>query len=525
VESDSVRPAKHRYYWLIAVGAVVFGLLLFARQHDYLLFHASAEIFSSVVAFTIFVIAWHTRRNMENDFLLFLGIAYLFVAGLDIIHMLSYSGMSFFQEYGTNLPTQLWLAARYMQALSLLLAPLFLTRRLKLKLDVALYSAVSAVLILAIFVWKIFPTAYVEGIGLTPFKKISEYAICVILLSAIFLFWRNRKELDPLVFKLVIASIAVTIASELSFTLYASPYGFFNMTGHLLKIVAFYLVYLALVETGLERPYDILFRKLKQREESLALYRHHLEEEVQERTKELVETNVQLNEEVAERMKKERELEETANKLRTLSTQQESVREEEKRRIALEVHDKLGQELTALKLSLRMLVKNVREDIEVKEKIDEMSGQVDEIIQSVRKISTELRPAMLDDLGLTAALEWQLRAFAEQTTLEISLSAELDESRLHPNARLGLFRISQEALTNIARHANASRVDVELNHVDGEVLLSIKDNGKGFAEAEISDVFSIGILGMKERASALGGCLEISGTPDGTTVMVRVPTS
>lgn len=522
METDSVK-AKTNIYWYIAVGAILLGLLVLARNHDYLLFHSSAELFSSVVGFTIFVLAWHTRRNVDNDFLLFLGIAFLFVAALDFLHMLSYEGMGLFQEYGTNLATQLWVAARYMEAISLLLAPLFLARRIKLKLTIAIYAGATALLLLMIFVWKIFPTAYEQGVGLTAFKIVSEYIICAILAASIVVFVRKRQGLDPFVFKAMIASVIVTMAAELLFTLYTNPYGFLNMAGHVLKIIAFYLIYLAIVETGLERPYDILFRRLKQREEALDAYRGYLENEVEERTRDLIGTNIRLSEEVSERRKKEGELEETARRLRVLSAEQESVREEEKRRIALEVHDKLGQELTGLKLSLRSLRKSLPGDDKTTGKIDEMTDSVDEIIKTVRRISAELRPAILDDLGLAAALEWQLNAFAEEASIKTSFSASLDEDCLHPNARVGLFRISQEALTNIVRHANASRVDVELTRQDGDVLLSIKDDGKGVTQEDISGIFSIGILGMKERASSLGGTLDIAGDPGGTTVTVKVP--
>ena len=129
---------------------------------------------------------------------------------------------------------------------------------------------VTALILLSIFVWDIFPACFVEGAGLTPFKKISEYVISFILLLAIGVLFRNRLKFDARVFWLVVASLVVTIASELSFTLYSDPYGFFNLMGHYLKIMSFYLIYRAIVETGLERPYDLLFRDLKLREEELA---------------------------------------------------------------------------------------------------------------------------------------------------------------------------------------------------------------------------------------------------------------
>ncbi|RJP33827.1 MAG: PAS domain S-box protein [Actinobacteria bacterium] len=264
------QPAAERrdiaIYWQLAIGAAVFAALFVISRYNYLLFHGIAEIFSSLVAFTIFILAWHTRRYMENDYLLFLGIAYLFVGILDLVHMFAYSGMGVFEGYGANLATQLWIAARYLEAFSLLLAPLFITRRLRPRLDVAVYAAVVTLLLLSILYWDIFPTCFVEGVGLTLFKRISEYVISFILALAIGELFRKRGEFDARVFRLVVASIALTIVSELCFTLYQDPYAFFNLLGHYFKIVSFYLIYRAIVETGLEEPYEILFRKLNEKE-------------------------------------------------------------------------------------------------------------------------------------------------------------------------------------------------------------------------------------------------------------------
>jgi PAS domain S-box-containing protein len=254
--------------WQFAVGAAVFAVLFIISRNNYLLFHSIAEIFSSLVAFTIFVLAWHTRRYTDNDYLLFLGIAYLFVGTLDLIHMLAYTGMGVFEGYGTDLATQLWMAARYIEAFSLLLAPLFITRRLRARLDITVYTVITALVLLSIFVWDIFPACFVEGSGLTLFKKISEYFIALVLVAAIALLFRKRGEFDPKVFRLVVASIALTIVSELCFTLYQDPYAFFNLLGHYFKIVSFYLIYRAIVDTGLEEPYELLFRKLRERERS-----------------------------------------------------------------------------------------------------------------------------------------------------------------------------------------------------------------------------------------------------------------
>jgi len=254
-----------KYAYSIA-GILVFLGLYLTSLYNYLLFHSLAEIFSIVVACGIFMVTWNSRRFLENNYLLLLGIAYLFVGGLDLIHTLTYKGMGIFQGYGTNLATQLWIAARYTESLSLLIAPLFFRRKLKIALLFFGYLIALLLLLISIFYWNIFPLCFVEGVGLTPFKKISEYIISLILLASIALLLKNRNEFDRDVLKWVVWSILLTIASELAFTFYMDAYGFSNLLGHFLKIVSFYLIYKALIEMGLTRPYDLLFRNLKQTE-------------------------------------------------------------------------------------------------------------------------------------------------------------------------------------------------------------------------------------------------------------------
>jgi signal transduction histidine kinase len=254
---------------LVLAGAAALAGLYFLSQENYLLFHGIAEGFSIVIAFAIFAVAWNSRRFMDNNYLLFIGIAYLFVGGLDFLHTLAYRGMGVFPGYGTNLATQLWIAARYVEALSLVMAPLFIHRRLPTSLAFLGYSLVVVLLLASIFYWDIFPTAFIDGSGLTPFKIASEYFISALLLAAIWLLLRNRREFSPGVVRLMVASLGITIASEMSFTLYTDAYGIANVIGHLLKVVSFYFIYKALIETGLTRPYDLLFLDLKRGEEAL----------------------------------------------------------------------------------------------------------------------------------------------------------------------------------------------------------------------------------------------------------------
>jgi PAS domain S-box-containing protein len=257
-----------KYLYLLFGILVLLGLYL-SSLYNYLLFHSLAELFSIVVACGIFMIAWNSRRFLDNNYLLLIGIAYLFVGGFDLIHTLAYKGMNIFQGYETNLPTQLWISARYMESLSLLIAPLFLRRKLKVNLVFLTYAAASTLLLLFIFYWDIFPTCFIEGIGLTPFKKISEYIISLIFLASIVLLLMNRRDFDKNILQWVVWSITVTIASELAFTFYIDAYGFSNLVGHCFKILSFYFIYKALIETGLSKPYDLLFRNLKKSEEIL----------------------------------------------------------------------------------------------------------------------------------------------------------------------------------------------------------------------------------------------------------------
>jgi PAS domain S-box-containing protein len=250
---------RHLLTWLF--GLVVLGGLYVTILHSYLLFHSLAEMFSIVVGCAIFMLAYNARRFLDNGYILFIGIAYLFIAGVDLLHTLSYKGMMVFKGYETNLPTQLWIAARYMESVSFLLAPFFLGRRVRINTVLMSYALVTTFLLVSIFYWNIFPTCFVEGIGLTPFKIISEYIISIILMISIVIMFRRRREFNPRVLRLIVASMVLTIISEMSFTLYVHAYGLSNLIGHYLKIVSCYLIYKAIIETGLTKPYDLLYRK------------------------------------------------------------------------------------------------------------------------------------------------------------------------------------------------------------------------------------------------------------------------
>jgi PAS domain S-box-containing protein len=297
MKNESVIPNK---YLIGLAWALALSGLYLTSLHSYLLFHSLAEIFSIVVACAIFMVAWNSRKFLDNNYLLFIGISYLFVGGLDLIHTLAYKGMNVLPGYGANAPTQLWVATRYIESLSLLIAPVFIGRKLRPNLIVTGYSLVTAMVLGTIFYWRIFPDCFIEGVGLTPFKKISEYLISVILAGSIALLVRKQKAFDRHVLRLLIVSIFLTIAAELAFTFYVSVYGISNLFGHFFKIISFYLIYKAIIETGLTKPYDLLFRNLKQSEEAQRKARDTLEQRVEERAAELRASESRLN--AAQRM-------------------------------------------------------------------------------------------------------------------------------------------------------------------------------------------------------------------------------
>lgn len=253
---------------IITLTAASIGLGVTA-SYSFLLFHSLAEIFSVIVACGVFLVVWNSRRFQSNNYLTFLGPAFLFVALLDLLHTLAYRGMGVFDGYDTNLPTQLWVAARYLHCTSFLIAALFIHRRPNVPAVLVGYGTACCLLLLLIFRWPVFPACYVEGFGLTAFKKGSEYAICFVLLCSMAVLWRKRLSFDRDVRFWLMMSIGLTVGSELAFTLYTDPYGVFNGLGHWLKLLAFYFVYRAIIETGLARPYDLLFWDLKQSEEQL----------------------------------------------------------------------------------------------------------------------------------------------------------------------------------------------------------------------------------------------------------------
>ena len=226
-----------------------------------------------------------------------------------------------------------------------------------------------------------------------------------------------------------------------------------------------------------------------------------------------------------QRQQSEKELRNSREQLRNLSSHLESVREEERTRLAREIHDELGQALTALKMDISWLIKHrVDEADSVLKKTRSMEGLLDATIRTVQRLSGELRPGLLDDLGLAAAIEWQAEEFQNRSGIACEVMVNLQEVLISRDHATAIFRIFQETLTNVIRHAKASRVEVRLDAQGDRLVLEVKDNGRGITENEIKNPKAFGLIGMRERVLALSGECIISGQAgNGTTIVVNVP--
>jgi signal transduction histidine kinase len=233
---------------------------------------------------------------------------------------------------------------------------------------------------------------------------------------------------------------------------------------------------------------------------------------------------------ITERKRAEEEVRKSHDEFRMLANHLQNIREEERNRLAREFHDQIGQSMTALKMDLSLLLRKIsdeKQDIQrtlVAEELQSMQKLVDETSQLLWAIVTELRPQMLEDLGLITTFDWEAKRFESRTGITCEFKSSEKEILLDQKISIALFRIYQEALTNVARHANATAVKSILRREHEMMVLEIKDNGCGISLDKKSKPESFGLIGMRERAVALGGLLEISGSAgEGTTIIVRLP--
>jgi len=637
--------------------ALVLGGLFLTSLYSYILFHSLAEILRVAVAVAIFMLVWNVRQSLDNNYLKFVSVAYVFICSLDIVHTFSHKEMGIFLSSETNLTIQIWTGARFLECGSLLLASFFLGRKLKLSFVFAGYSLISLLLLGSIFYWRVFPTCFVEGVGLTPFKKMSSRLIALVFVASIAGLLKKRDEFDPAVLRLLVTSIAFTIFSELCLSFHVDVYGVPFLLGHLFKIISFYYLYKTIIETGLAKPLAVLFRNLKLSEEALSRAHNELEIRVTQRTRELAGANERLrlqinerlrieealrksetkyrtvadntfnwewwmdpegnfvyvspscrkvtqhepeefvadpelllgiihpddrlsfidhqteveggmtageiefrilrpdgsvrwlahacqpvsdeqgnslgrrgsNRDITERKRVEESLRESEQKLRRLSSQILTAQETERRRIARELHDEMGGALAVLKLRTSQVERNLPDNrTDLKEELRRNLTHIDDIIENARRLSRDLSPSILEDIGLTPALRWLVDNFVKNYRIQVAFDIVNIDHRFPKDSQIMIYRVFQEALANVGKHAQAANVSAKVQLEADTVSFIIEDDGRGFdlksARAREDPEKGLGLATMDERARMLHGSLEIkSGVGKGTRVTLIVP--
>jgi len=235
-----------------------------------------------------------------------------------------------------------------------------------------------------------------------------------------------------------------------------------------------------------------------------------------------------IQRDVTDRTRAAEELEQSREELRALAARLQAIREEERTRLAREIHDELGQALTALKLDLAWMgakrTKGGRTSESLRAIDESITERIDQTMEIVRRIASELRPSVLDQLGLEAAIEYLVEDASRHTGIKVTLDTAQEFPRLPDEIASHAFRIIQEALTNVTRHSKATRVDVSVRRAGGAIILGVADNGVGFTPGSLSGLHSLGLVGMRERALACGGVLMVQGKPgEGTSIVVTIP--
>ena len=259
-----VQQGKYLQHFILVPAIILLvGSLYLLSLYNYLLYHSLVELLAVMVALTIFVIGWHTRKFSQNNMLIVLAVGYLVVGIMDTLHTLSYQGMGVFPQHESNISIQFWIAARYAEGFTVLCGALYLGTKKIIRAEPLLGACLvaAAVLTAAIFTGN-FPDCFIAGEGLTPFKIASEYAISILILAAMIMFYRKRAHLESHILKLLLLAGGFTILSAMSFTLYVDMYGFFNFLGHVFKFFSIALLFRAIIQESLTNPFQFLFREV-----------------------------------------------------------------------------------------------------------------------------------------------------------------------------------------------------------------------------------------------------------------------
>ena len=458
--------------WRLIASISTLLVIYLSSFYNYLLFHGIAETFSVLIAFSVFLFSWNSREYFKHNYFLFIGVAYLFIGTIDMAHTFAYKGMGVFTGIDANHPTQLWIAARYLESLSLLLAFQFFKRRLNPYYLFAAYLLITLLIFSSIFYWEVFPDCFIEGSGLTVFKKTSEYIISAILLGVIACFYKYRNLFDKNIFRLLITSTFLTIIAELAFTFYVSVFGLSNLIGHLCKIISFYLIYKAIIITGLKEPFSILLKDLKQSEDQLKL----------------------------------------------------SLREKET--LLQEIHHRVKNNMNVVS-GLLNLHKNSTQNEEVKKALQESQGRVYAMSSVHETLYNSENLAEIDLMDYLNKLSSLLLQTYSVNPGKVQLKINGDEVTVDINKASPLGLSVNELISNALKYAfpddRKGKIEVNLQKQDDRLALTIQDNGVGMPKG--FDWRNSNTLGLKLVRSLienqLNGSIDVN-TQDGTQFTITI---
>lgn len=278
---------------------------IYINNINHLLFHTGLEAFNITIAFCISIIALISKRIYRNSHFLLFGIAFMFIGLIDFLHALSYPGIGVFDSYSNaDLSSQLFIAGRYIESTSLLIASLSFGKRIRARAFFFIYTISTVLMLLSIFYWRVFPVCFASGIGFTPFKIVSEYVVALVMVFSIVCLVYKQKELSRDMFYYLILSFSTSIIAEISFTLYTDIYDIPHILGNMMRLMSYYFIYKALVETSLLAPYKMVLM---------------MNDELESNNSILIKTNEILKNEISERTKAEAALSQSEEKYRTLS--------------------------------------------------------------------------------------------------------------------------------------------------------------------------------------------------------------
>lgn len=462
------------YFEVLFITLILIGLYLVGHE-SFLFLHSIVEITGIIIIGAVFLITWNSRNYLKNSYLLFLGTGFLFVAFIDFVHVIGYKGMGVFLADEVNVPAQLWIAARYLQAVSFFIAPFMLGREVDMRKVFSAYSVVTALIFASIYMGY-FPDAIIEGSVFTPFKTSSEYVISLVLLFSFLLLRKHKEEFDDAVYGSLSAAIILAIFAELASSFNTGVYGFTNLAGHYFKLLSSYLIYRAIVVISLSRPYDLLYRELKIREYELV-----------------------KNKEAQEHL------------LETLGLVNQILR-----------HDILN-DLNVISLSIG----NLRED-----KDDRMLDHSYKAVQHSLKLINDMKDfeSLMHVRGLKTI---DLRGLAEEVAQEFPITVNV-HGECSVKADSGLHSVVGNIIQNAMVHGKANKVDISISSKKDFCEMRISDNGTGIPDSIKEHVFEegfkhgpsghtgIGLYIAKRIIDRYGEISVEDNIPTGTTFILKL---